>query len=201
MKFTGMKIGFALTGSHCTIADVIPYFKLFREEGAEIIPILSPTVRSTDSRYGKAEDLYQKIYFLTEQEPLTTLLEVEPIGPQKLLDILLVAPCTGNTLAKVALSITDTCVTLACKAQLRNNRPVVLAISTNDGLSANARNLGTLLNRKHIYFVPFGQDAPQSKQASLIAKMSLIPETILEALEGRQLQPLLVSPITIGKGL
>lgn len=193
MRFSGIKIGFAMTGSHCTIADVLPYMQLLIDEGAKVVPILSPAVVNTDTRFGKAKDLWQTLSAMTGATPLTTLVEVEPIGPKGLFDVVLVAPCTGNTMAKLALAVNDTAVTLACKSQLRNNRPVVLAIATNDALSGNARNLGTLLNRKNIFFVPFGQDAPTVKENSLIAKMSLIPETILAALEGRQLQPVLVS--------
>ena len=193
MRFTGIRLGFALTGSHCTIDEVVPYMQLLKDEGAEITPILSPAVQNTDSRFGKAADLYQKVTKIAGREPLTEMVLVESIGPKKLLDLILVAPCTGNTLAKMAIGITDTCVLLACKAHLRNNRPVVIAISTNDGLSGNARNLGTIINRKNIYLVPFGQDAPEAKQSSLVAKMSLIPETLLAALEGRQLQPVLIS--------
>jgi dipicolinate synthase subunit B len=193
MRFNGIKLGFAITGSHCTIAEVLPYIQLLKDEGAIITPIFSPAVQQTDSRFARAVDLFQEVTKLAGNEPFTTMVQVEPIGPQKLLDIVLVAPCTGNTLAKMAIGITDTCVLLACKAQLRNNRPVVIAVSTNDGLSANARNLGTLLNRKNIYIVPFGQDAPTAKQDSLVAKMSLIPETLLAALDGRQLQPLMIS--------
>lgn len=192
MRFAGIKVGFALTGSHCTIADVLPYMQLLKDEGAKIIPILSPSLVSTDTRFGKADELWQKIISLSGVTPLTTMVEVEPVGPKGLCDVVLVAPCTGNTLAKLATGITDTAVTLACKSQLRNNRPVVLAISSNDALSGNARNLGTLLNRKNIYFVPFGQDAPQVKENSVIAKMALIPETILAALDHRQFQPVLV---------
>ncbi|MGE5581223.1 MAG: dipicolinate synthase subunit B [Bacillota bacterium] len=193
MRFSGIKLGFALTGSHCTIDEVLPQMELLQKEGAQITPIFSPAVLTTDSRFGKAEDLYKKVTAITGKEPFSTMVEVEPIGPRKLLDVMLVAPCTGNTLAKLALSITDTCVLLACKAQLRNNRPVVIAISTNDGLSANARNLGILLNKKNIYFVPFGQDAPETKETSLVAKMNLIPETLLAALDHRQLQPVMMS--------
>lgn len=193
MRFTGIRVGFGITGSHCTIPEVMPYMQQLKEDGADIFPIFTPSVVNTDSRFGNAQDLYQKVVAITNNEPFTKLVEVEPIGPQKLLDVILVAPCTGNTLAKIATGITDTSVTLACKAQLRNNRPVVIAISTNDGLSTNARNLGVLLNKKNIFFVPFGQDAPQTKYASLIAKMSLIPDTLLAALENRQLQPMLIS--------
>lgn len=190
---SGLKIAFAMTGSHCTIVEVLPVMRILADEGAIITPIFSAAVRDTDTRFGTATDLRRDIIGITGAEPLTTMVEVEPVGPQKLFDLVLVAPCTGNTLAKLALGITDTCVTLACKAQLRNNRPVVIAISTNDGLGANARNLGTLLNKKNIYFVPFGQDTPQTKQTSLIAKMSLIPETIIEAMDHRQLQPVLIT--------
>ncbi|HYH02065.1 MAG TPA: dipicolinate synthase subunit B [Bacillota bacterium] len=191
MRFSGIKIGFAMTGSHCTIADVLPYMQLLIDEGAKVVPILSPAVVNTDTRFGKADALLQTLSAMTGAAPLTTLVEVEPVGPKGLFDAVLVAPCTGNTMAKLALAVTDTAVTLACKSQLRNNRPVVLAIATNDALSGNARNLGTLLNRKNIYFVPFGQDAPTVKENSIVAKMSLIPETILAALDGRQLQPVL----------
>jgi dipicolinate synthase subunit B len=192
VRFDGIRIGFALTGSHCTIAEVLPYMQSLKDEGASITPILSPAVQETDTRFGKAADWYQQVMVIAGKEPFTTMQQVEAIGPQKLLDLILVAPCTGNTLAKMALGITDTCVLLAAKAHLRNNRPVVLAISTNDGLGANARNIGTLINRKNIYFVPFGQDSPENKQNSLIAKMKLIPETVLAALDGRQLQPVMV---------
>jgi dipicolinate synthase subunit B len=193
MRFAGIRIGFALTGSHCTIPDVLPYIKLLKDEGATVKAILSPTVLTTDTRFGKATEVLEKIAVYTGEVILTTLPEVEPVGPKGWFDLIVVAPCTGNTMAKIALGITDTPVTLACKSQLRNNRPVVLAIATNDGLSGNARNLGLLLNRKNIYFVPFGQDAPTVKENSLVARMSLLPETLLAALEHRQVQPVLVS--------
>jgi dipicolinate synthase subunit B len=193
MRFFGIKIGFAITGSHCTIANVLPYIQVLMDEGARIIPILSSSVVNTDTRFGKARELIEHLTGITGEKPFSALTEVEPIGPKGLLDVVVVAPCTGNTLAKLAQGISDTTVTLACKAQLRNSRPVVLALSTNDGLSTNARNLGTLLNRKDLYFVPFGQDSPLAKQNSIIAKMDLIPDTILAALEHRQLQPLLIS--------
>lgn len=193
MRFADLKIGFAITGSHCTIAEVLPYIRLLKEEGARVIPILSQAVVTGDTRYGTAEELRRKVIEITGETPLISLNDVEPIGPKKLLDLVVVAPCTGNTLAKLTMGVTDGSVLLACKAELRNSRPVVIAISTNDGLSANAKNLGMLLNRKNIFFVPFGQDAPQTKQASLIAKMSLLPETILEALQNRQIQPLLIT--------
>ncbi len=193
MRFKDLKIGFAVTGSHCTIAEALPMMRLLKDEGARVIPILSQAVVTNDTRYGTVEELLGKIDAITGEKPLLTLVDVEPIGPKKMFDLVVVAPCTGNTLAKLASGVTDSSVLLACKAELRNNRPVVIAISTNDGLSANAKNLGTLLNRKNVFFVPFGQDAPETKEASLIAKMSLLPETILEALQNRQIQPLLIT--------
>lgn len=193
MRFSGMKIGFGFTGSHCTIGQVLPVLQLLKDEGAEILPIFSNTVQTTDTRFGTAEDLWNDVIRITGKEPLTNLVQVEPIGPQRLIEVLIVAPCTGSTLAKIAQGISDTPVTLACKAHLRNNCPVVLAISTNDALSANAQNLAALLNRKNVYFVPFGQDAPATKQNSLVARMELLPETVLEALNNRQIQPVLIS--------
>lgn len=193
MRFSGIKIGFGLTGSHCTIAQVLPMLQLLKDEGAELLPIFSKAVQKTDTRFGKADDLRDDVTRITGKEPLTDLVEVEPIGPQRLIEVMVIAPCTGSTLAKIAQGISDTPVTLACKAHLRNNRPVVLAISTNDALSANAQSLATLLNRKNVYFVPFGQDAPTTKQSSMVARMDLLPETILEALNNRQLQPLIIS--------
>lgn len=193
MRFKDLKIGFAVTGSHCTVAEVLPMMGLLKDEGARVIPILSQAVVANDTRYGTVKELLEKINDITGEKPLLTLVEVEPIGPKKLFDLVVVAPCTGNTLAKLALGVSDSSVLLACKAELRNNRPVVIAISTNDGLSANAKNLGTLLNRKNVFFVPFGQDAPETKETSLIAKISLLPETILEALQNRQIQPLLIT--------
>lgn len=193
MRFSGLTIGFALTGSHCTIHQVLPILQELKDGGGELVPIFSTVVNETDSRFGKAIDLQNDVRRITGKEPLTSLVEVEPIGPKQWLDILVVAPCTGNTLAKIAQGISDTSVTLACKAQLRNSRPVLLAVSTNDGLSANAINLGILLNRKNLYFVPFGQDAPAKKQTSLVARMELIPDALLEALNHRQIEPLLIS--------
>lgn len=193
MRFAGLKLGFAITGSHCTILEVIPVIKELIEEGADVFPIFSNTVRETDTRFIKAVDFYRQVTELTGHQPWNSLVEVEPIGPKKLLDVLVVAPCTGNTLAKLAHGISDSCVVLAGKAHLRNARPLVLGVSTNDGLATSAHNLAVLLNKKHVYFVPFGQDAPDSKPTSVIAKLNLIPETVLAALEQRQLQPLLIT--------
>ncbi len=193
MTLTGMKIGFALTGSHCTIPLIWPALEALLDHGAALYPILSPSVAQTDTRFGKAEDIRQRLQKLCGRDPWLDLVSVEAIGPQKLLDILVVAPCTGNTLAKLAGGISDTAVTLACKAQLRNNRPIVIAISTNDGLSGNMHNLSVLLSRKHYFFVPFGQDNPEVKNNSLMARMELIPDAVEAAMAGKQLQPLLIA--------
>ena len=191
MQLAGLRVGFGLTGSYCTIPDVIPEMKRLRAEGAEIFPIVSPPIFKTDTRFGKGEDIRRTIIEVTGREAWQTIVEVEPIGPKKLFDIMVVAPCTGTTLAKLALGISDTPVTLACKAQLRNNRPVVLAIATNDGLGANLMNLGLMFNRRGIYFVPFGQDDPEGKPKSLVAKLELLMPTVVHALQGEQLQPVL----------
>ncbi|MDR3085909.1 MAG: dipicolinate synthase subunit B [Christensenellaceae bacterium] len=185
------KIGFALTGSHCTLEETLPLMRELIGRGYGLVPILSPAVAGTDTRFGSAAHWKEALAQITDAEPILTIAQAEPIGPKKLLDAIVVAPCTGNTLAKLANGISDGPVLMAIKAQLRNERPVILAVSTNDGLSGNAQNLGRLLVRRHIYFVPFGQDDPKGKPASLIAKMELIPETLEAALQGRQFQPLL----------
>ncbi|HHV98684.1 MAG TPA: dipicolinate synthase subunit B [Clostridiaceae bacterium] len=192
MLLKGLKIGVALTGSFCTFDKVIPWIEKMVEEGADVYPIISESVDKFDTRFGRAEEWKFKLENITGKRPITTIVGAEPIGPKKLLDVVVVAPCTGNTLGKIANAITDTSVTMAVKAQLRNQRPVVIAISTNDGLSNNAKNLGLLLNMKNIYFVPFGQDDPVKKSNSLVAKYDMIIPTIQAALEGKQIQPLLV---------
>ena len=161
-------------------------------QGWEIQPIMSPITYRTDTRFGTAEQWRSRVEALCGRPIWHTIPQVEPIGPRALLDLLLVAPCTGNTLGKLACGITDTPVTMAVKAHLRNLRPVVLAVSTNDGLGASARNIGTLLNCRNFYFVPFAQDDPLHKEASLVADLSRTQETLLAALQGRQLQPLLL---------
>ena len=160
--------------------------------GADLTPILSNNVATINSRFGRAEDIKKRIELITGKECIETIADAEPIGPKKELDLILVAPCTGNTLGKIANGITDTPVTMAVKAQLRNQRPVVIAISTNDGLAASAKNLGILLNTKNIYFVPFGQDDPEKKPTSLVARFGLIVPTIEHALDGKQIEPILV---------
>lgn len=191
MLLEGIKIGFALTGSFCTFDKVIPEVEKLVSEGADVYPIISEVVCNTDTRFGTASDLKVKLKTITNNEIISTIKAAEPIGPKALFDIVVVAPCTGNTLAKLANAITDTPVTMACKAHLRNQKPVVIAISTNDGLSANAKNIGLLLNAKNIYFVPFGQDDPDKKCNSLVAKFDQILPTILDAIKGKQKQPIL----------
>jgi len=186
------KIGFALCGSFCTFEPVLAAMARLCREYETVQPILSPAVAGTDSRFGTAESFRTRIEAICRRPAWDSLTQVEPIGPKKLLDLLVVAPCTGNTLAKLAAGVADTPVTLACKAHLRNARPIVLAVSTNDGLAANARSIGTLLDRKHLFFVPFGQDDAEKKPTSLVADMSRIPETVAAALEERQLQPILL---------
>ena len=191
MLLQDKKIGFALTGSFCTFAKVMPELEKLVSEGADIIPVISEAVDKYDTRFGKADEWKSRIEGITGKKIIKTIVDAEPIGPKSLLDILIVAPCTGNTLGKITNGITDTPVTMAAKAHLRNGKPLVLAISTNDGLSANAKNLGLMLNAKNVYFVPFGQDDPVKKCNSLTANNELILPTILEALKGRQLQPIL----------
>ena len=186
------KLGWAVTGSFCTFQYVFPQIEKIKEKGFDIYPIVSYIVDTLDTRFGKAEEWKKKLRDITGKELINTILDAEPFGPKFELDIMVVAPCTGNTLAKLANAITDTPVTMACKAHLRNQKPLVLAISTNDGLGANAKNLGLLLNTKNVYFVPFGQDNPTSKPNSLIADFEMIESTINEALKGKQIQPILI---------
>ena len=186
-----MNIGFALCGSFCTYAAVFPVIEELSKVHT-VTPILSPAAASTDTRFGSAQEHIQRLTDICGRPPLTTLAEVEPIGPKRLLDILVIAPCTGNTLAKLAHGIADTSVTMAAKSHLRNGRPVLIGLSTNDGLSGAAENIGRLLNRKHYYFVPFGQDDPFGKPCSMVAKFEKLPQALRAAHEGYQLQPLLL---------
>lgn len=186
-----MTIGFALCGSYCTFARVFPAMEALARDH-RVVPIFSENVQNTDTRFGNAAEFYQKAFAITGIEPICSIADAEPIGPKKLLDALIIAPCTGNTLGKLSHGITDTTVTMAAKAHLRNARPLILAVSTNDGLAGAAENLGRMLARKHVYFVPFGQDDPRSKPTSLVADFSKIPETVDAALRGTQLQPMLL---------
>ena len=186
-----MNIGFAICGSFCTYAQVFPIMEQLAVNHT-LIPIFSPVSYSTDTRFGTAFGHIQRAAAICGKEPLHTIAEVEPIGPKKLLDALIIAPCTGNTLAKLAHGITDTSVTMAAKSHLRNGRPILLAISTNDALGAAAENIGKLLGRKNYYFVPYGQDDAAGKPTSMIADFTRIPEALDTALEGRQLQPMIL---------
>ena len=186
-----MNIGFALCGSFCTYSKIFPIIETLAKEHT-VIPIFSENAYSVDSRFGTAEEHIQKAESICSLPVLHTLAEVEPIGPKKLLDILVIAPCTGNTLAKLAHSIADTPVTMAAKSHLRNGRPVLVGISTNDGLAGAAENIGKLLGRKNYYFVPFGQDDPVGKPTSIVADYGQIPQAIDAAVQGRQLQPIMV---------
>lgn len=185
-------IGFAMCGSFCTFDKVITVLEELKKSYPDIIPILSDTSYKTDNRFGTAEGFIQRIEDICGHKILSTLTAVEPIGPKELLDALVIAPCTGNTIAKLANGVADSSVTLAVKAHLRNEAPVVVAVSTNDGLGGNAMNIGKLLARKHFYFVPFGQDDYVHKSCSLVADFEKIPETLSMALEHRQIQPLLL---------
>lgn len=193
MDFTGVRIGFALTGSFCTIDAVLKELRRLIELNADVVPIVSPSVKTLDTRFGTANSLLETLTSLTGKPPIDSIIQAEPIGPKGLLDIVIVAPCTGNTLAKFANGITDTPVLMAMKSQLRNRRPVVISISTNDGLGNNAVNLGRALNMPNVYFVPFRQDDPDGKPRSLVAEVSLIPATLEAALQGKQLQPVIIS--------
>ena len=186
-----MNIGFAICGSFCTFSQVFPVMEALAREHT-VIPIFSAAARSTDTRFGTAQSHIRRAAEICGTDPLSAIAQVEPIGPKKLLDALIIAPCTGNTLAKLAHGIADTPVTMADKSHLRNGRPVLIAVSTNDGLAGAAENIGRLLVRKHYYFVPFGQDDPAGKPASLVADFSRIPEALQEALNGRQIQPILI---------
>lgn len=186
------RVGFAFCGSFCTHKEVLKELEAVCREYETVLPILSPVCQTTDTRFGTAADFIAQVERLTGHNVIGNIRDAEPIGPKKLLDALVIAPCTGNTLAKLAAGITDTPVTMAAKAHLRNDRPVVVAVATNDGLSAAARNIGELLARKNYYFVPFGQDDPQRKPCSLMADFSRIRETVDAALQGRQLQPVLL---------
>lgn len=186
-----MRIGFAMCGSFCTFSQVFPVMEQLAREH-EVIPIFSSVSYTTDSRFGTAQAHIRRAAEICGTDPLYTIAQVEPIGPKKLLDVLVIAPCTGNTLAKLAHGIADTSVTMAAKSHLRNGRPVLVAVSTNDALGSAAENIGRLLARKHYYFVPFRQDDAQKKPTSMVADFTRIPESLAAASEGKQLQPILL---------
>lgn len=191
MSLKGKHIGVAFTGSFCTYEKVFEELKKLTEEDAIVQTIFSNAAQTLDSRFGKAEDFIKKAEEITNVPPILTIPQAEPIGPKGFLDILVLFPCTGNTIAKLANGITDTPVLMAAKAHLRNNKPLLISISTNDALGMNMKNIGLLLNAKHIYFIPFGQDNPEKKPNSMIAHTNLLIPSIEAALNGRQYQPII----------
>lgn len=192
MTLKNKVIGFGITGSFCTFKKIYPQIQNLVEEGATVIPIFSYSTNSTDTRFFKAADFKHLVADITGTDPLTTLTEVEPIGPKSILDILIIAPCTGNSLGKLASGIADTPVLLAAKSHLRNNKPVVIAISSNDALANSFKNIGQLMNQKNIYFVPFNQDNHIVKPNSMISHAHLIKPTLELALDNKQIQPVIV---------
>ncbi|MCI9580137.1 MAG: dipicolinate synthase subunit B [Oscillospiraceae bacterium] len=187
-------VGFAMCGSFCTHAQAMTALERVKARFARVVPIVSECTAATDTRFGAAHDLMREMERICDCRVIATVKDAEPIGPKKLLDLLIIAPCTGNTLGKLAGGVTDTSVTMAAKAHLRNDRPVLIAPSTNDGLAGSAANLGALMGRKNLYFVPFRQDDPEKKPTSLVADFSLVAEAAEWALEGRQFQPVLMGP-------
>jgi dipicolinate synthase subunit B len=194
MTLSNKNIGLAFTGSFCTYDRVFKELEKLVKEGANVYPIFSDRAGSIDSRFGKASDFLQRAKDLTQRDPIVSILEAEKLGPGNLLDLVIIAPCTGNTLAKLTYGITDSPVLMAAKGHLRNSKPVVLAIATNDALGANMKNIGMLMNSKNIYFVPFSQDNYKAKPYSMVAEFDYLLPTALEALNGKQLQPVIWAP-------
>ena len=192
MKNEQLRVGFACCGSFCTMARAMEALEAVAARYAQVVPIVSEIVAATDTRFGNAHDFMREMERICDRRVIATVKDAEPIGPKKLLDVLVVCPCTGNTLAKLAHGVTDTAVTMAAKAHLRNGGPLVLAVATNDGLAGTAPDLGALLGRKNVYFVPFGQDDCRGKPTSLVADFALVPEAVEAALRGEQLQPVLL---------
>lgn len=186
-----IRLGFALCGSFCTFEKTLELMKGFIEKGYDIVPIMSFNASSIDTRFGRATDIIEQIEILSGKKVIRTIEDAEPIGPKNMTDIMLVLPCTGNTLAKLASSITDSPVTMAVKSHLRNGSPVVIAVSTNDALSGSAKNIGTLENLRNYYFVPMGQDNAKAKPTSLVAYFDQAYETVECALKGEQIQPVI----------
>ncbi len=187
-----IRAGFALCGSFCTFSKVIPQMKSLKEKGIHICPIMSEIAYSTDTRFGKSEDFVREIEEICSEKVIATVKDAEPIGPKKMFDILIIAPCTGNTLAKLSNGIADTSVTLAAKAHLRNRRPVLLGVSTNDALGNAAKNIGNLMNCKNIFFIPMRQDDPEEKPNSVVADFTLLYPAMMKALENTQLQSVIM---------
>lgn len=192
MDFSNCHIGYGITGSFCTFSQSRKAVMRLKDMGAKITPVFSYTAQNTDTRFGSASEFVNGICEITESEGIRTIPEAEPIGPNNYLDIMVIAPCTGNTAAKLCNGIVDTPVLMAAKAHMRNGKPLVIAISTNDALGMNFKTIGQMMNMKQIYFVPFGQDNHKSKPNSLIAQLELLPDTIEMALKGKQIQPILL---------
>ncbi len=188
----GLSIGYVMCGSFCTLRRAVEGIRALRQAGAEVTPVMSPIVYETDTRFGKAADFIAEVEALCDKKIIHTVKDAEPIGPRNLFDLIIAAPCTGNTLSKFSLGITDTSATMALKAHIRNGKPALLAVATNDALGASAKNIGLLLNTKNIFFVPFSQDDAAGKPTSMIADFNLIPAAAKAALEGKQLQPILL---------
>lgn len=192
MELKGKKVGFVLTGSFCTFSHTIPKMTEIIKRGGEVIPIMSYNAYSLDSKFGKAKEFIDKIEDITKHKIINSIIDAEPIGPKKMTDIMIIAPCSGNTLAKLANGITDTPAVMAAKSHLRNNNPLVIAISTNDALSGSAENIGKLLNRNNYYFVPFKQDNPITKPRSIVFDPEYIIKTLEYALDREQIQPIIL---------
>lgn len=182
-------IGYCFCGSFCTISKSLKVLRSLAAEGNSILPVMSENVYTTDTRFGKADELVKNVEEICKNKVIHTIVDAEPIGPSIALDMLVIAPCTGNTLAKLAAGITDTPVTMAAKAQLRRDRPVVIALATNDGLSSNLKNIGLLMSRKNVYFVPMAQDDPENKPYSLVCDFDRLKATMVSAFAGRQIMP------------
>jgi len=191
-RLDGLRIGYAMCGSFCTFSGSIEQLERLKGMGAELTPIMSFNAAVLDTRFGKAEDFRNTLEKITGKKLICSIEDAEPVGPKKMFDVLAVCPCTGNTLAKLAVGIIDTPVTMAVKSHIRNDRPVVIAVSTNDALAGCAKNIGALLNYRNFYFVPFGQDDSAKKPRSLVADFNELPETILASVDGQQYQPLII---------
>jgi dipicolinate synthase subunit B len=192
MTLKGKRIGFGLTGSHCTYDEVFPELEKLANTGAEVIPIVTYTVQNTSTRFGDGAEWVEKFEKATGNKVINTIVEAEPLGPKKPLDCMIIAPMTGNSISKFANALTDSPVLMAAKATLRNQNPVVLGISTNDALGLNGVNIMRLMASKNIFFIPFGQDDPIHKPTSMVSRMSLLQKTVEKALEGKQIQPVII---------
>lgn len=191
-KLLGKKIGFAVTGSFCTFEPAFSAAKVLADAGAELTPIFSEHAASFDTRFGKAADHIHRMEEISGRQAILSIADAEPLGPKNLLDCLAVCPCTSNTMSKLAYGVVDTTVTMAVKSMLRNSKPIILAVATNDALRCSGKNIGFLMNTRNYYFVPFGQDSPDKKPASMVAHFEKLPETIESALDGNQIQPLII---------